>query len=538
MQNRKWNESMAQIILRNKLATKEQIQSCLPIVTAERDIGKVMVMNGLIKQNHYQQIKNHLLSRMQPDLQDTQPAAPVEATPPSKPPPQAVPVTRPSSPAPDPVRPTPASSGPMSRPSSPATNPSGAAAAAKQPVISGEKSHKEHYTQPADSALPDDFRQTAGRGQLGFAKPETLTPQSRLDEILVYARRSRASDVHLSAHGPIIFRRYGQLVPVTDWNLTPKHLENLISQVLGEKEMKIFSQTGDVEMAYTMPGGGRYRLTVMEQRFGWDFCARVIPYEVRSFEDSGLPENCRVLTTYAQGMVLITGPMGCGKSSTLCTLVDLINSDRQDHIITIENPIEYIFQPQKCQITQREVGMHTLSQGNALKGALRQDPDILVVSELRDVDSMRLAITAAETGHLVLATMNTANATRTIDRLIDSFPPEERDVMRTMVSESLRGVIAQQLVPKKDGTGMVPAYELLLVTQAVSNLIRKSNTHQLESAMISGRGQGMITLDNALEELVSKDLIEGEEAFFRATNPKKFQAFNPDAKGATSYGQN
>lgn len=521
MYNRKMNEAMAQIILRHKLANKEQIQNCLTEITENRDIGMVMVMNGYLKQAHYQQIKNYLLARQQTQLStasstssapadmDTRPVAPR-----TRPQPSATPVSPTAAP---PAAPAPAAITPSAAPPPPA----------KPPPIATEKAHKEHIEEgPADS-LPSDFRQDSGRGRLPFPKPEKITPQSSLQEILVAARRARASDVHISTQSPVTFRRYGKLLPATDFNLSPKQIEKLVTDLLSKEEMKQFLASGDFESAYTIPGGGRYRLTIMEQRFGWDFSARVIPYELRTFEECGLPEHCKVLTTYAQGMVLITGPMGCGKTSTLCSMIDMINKDREDHIITVENPIEFVFKGEKCQITQRQIGLHTLSQGNALKGALRQDPDILVVSELRDVDSMRLAITAAETGHLVLATMNTANATRTIDRLIDSFPPEERDVTRNMVSESLRGVVSQQLVPNKEGTGMVPVFEILMVTQAVSNLIRKNNTNQLESAMVSGRSHGMVTLDNAFEDAIAAGKINGEEAYHRATNPKRFIKFAP-----------
>lgn len=508
MHNRKLNEAMAQIILRHKLTTKEIIQDCLSEVSEARDIGQVLVINGHLKQPHYDQIRNYLRS-----LQTTQIQTPAEE-PATGPQPTATNPPQFQRPAAEP-QPTVAAPTQVSQPK------------AEQPPISQEKGHKEPAQESGPKALPDEFRQNPGQGKLNFPMPEKITPQSTLEEILVMARRARASDVHLSTQSPVIFRRYGKLIQGSDWALSPRDIENLVSRMIPESDLKRFKEAGDLETSHTIPGGGRFRITMMEQRFGWDFSARVIPYDIRPFEDSGLPDTCKVLTTYAQGMVLITGPMGCGKSSTLCTMIEMINQDRHDHIITVENPIEYIFEGKKCQITQREVGVHTLSQGNALKGALRQDPDILIVSELRDLDSMRLAITAAETGHLVLATMNTANATRTIDRLIDTFPPEERDITRNMVSESLRGVISQQLIPRKDGKGVIPCFEILMVTQAVSNLIRKNNTNQLESAMVSGRSLGMITLDNALEDLVKKDLIEGLEAYHRATTPKRFIQFAP-----------
>jgi twitching motility protein PilT len=242
-------------------------------------------------------------------------------------------------------------------------------------------------------------------------------------------------------------------------------------------------------------------------------------------EEAGLPEPCRELTKWAQGLVLVTGPVGCGKSSTLATLVDMVNRERHDHIITIEEPIEILYPPEHCRITQRQVGPHTLSRDAALRAALREDPDIIVISELRDLDTIRLAVSAAETGHLVFGTMNTTNATRTLNRLIDSFPPDEQGIVRNMISESLRGVISQQLLPRKDGTGMLPAFEVLLVTTAVANMIRKDEVHQLGTAMLTGKTSGMVLLDDSLRFLVERGLVDPAEAMARATNPKDFEKY-------------
>jgi twitching motility protein PilT len=203
----------------------------------------------------------------------------------------------------------------------------------------------------------------------------------------------------------------------------------------------------------------------------------------------------------------------------------MVNQERHDHIITIEEPIELIFQPAHCRITQRQIGPHTLNHNAALRAALREDPDIIVISELRDLDTIRLAVSAAETGHLVFGTMNTNNAGRTLYRLIDSFPPEEQGIIRNMISESLRGVISQQLLPRKDGQGMVPAYEMLLITQAVANIIRKDEAHQLGTAMLTGKSQGMVLLDDSLRTLIEKGILDPAEAMARATNPKDFEKY-------------
>ena len=240
---------------------------------------------------------------------------------------------------------------------------------------------------------------------------------------------------------------------------------------------------------------------------------------------SGLPESCRELTKWAQGLVLVTGPVGCGKTSTLATLVDMVNRERHDHIITIEEPIEILYPPANCRITQRQIGPHTLSHDAALRAALREDPDIIVISELRDLDTIRLAVSAAETGHLVFGTMNTTNATRTMNRLIDSFPPEEQGIVRNMISESLRGVISQQLLPRKDGEGMLPAFEVLIVNTAVANMIRKDEIHQLGTAMLTGKSGGMILLDDSLRYLIERGLVDPVEAMARASNPKDFERY-------------
>ncbi len=263
----------------------------------------------------------------------------------------------------------------------------------------------------------------------------------------------------------------------------------------------------------------------MKQRNGWDLTARLVAMSIPNFESTGMSKSCENLTKWAQGLVLVTGPIGCGKSTTLATLVEMINQTRNDHIITIENPIEIIYTPKKCQITQREVNLHTMSQANALRAALREDPDILVVSELRDLESIQLAVSAAETGHLVFGTMNTNNASQTISRIIDSFPSEEQGVIKNMVSESLRGVITQQLIPKKDGSGVVPAYEILIVNSAIANLIREGRTTQLTNTITTGRSAGMMLFDHSLEELAQKGVINGQEAYERAISPNNFAKY-------------
>jgi twitching motility protein PilT len=370
-----------------------------------------------------------------------------------------------------------------------------------------------------NAVLPLNFTGITGRGKTDLAVPSQIDSNSTLNEILVFARNKNASDVHLGSQKPIIFRQFGQLVKITNENIDAEKISRLITAALPKNILERFDQTGDGEYVHTISGYGRFRMALMKQRDGWDLTARLIPMEIPKFENSGMHASCANLTKWAQGMVLITGPAGCGKTTTLATLVELINQTRHDHIITIEEPIEIAYEPKQCQITQREINTHTLSQANALRAALREDPDILVVSELRDLSTIQLAVSAAETGHLVFGTMNTVNAAQTVSSLIDSFPAEEQSIIRNMISESLRGVICQQLVPKKDGSGMVPAYEVLIVTQPVASLIRSNKIPQINNSIITSKAIGMMLMDTSLESLAKNNTISIQEACERSTNP-------------------
>jgi len=355
--------------------------------------------------------------------------------------------------------------------------------------------------------------------------PASLGADATWMELLAFAREHDAADIHLSAGNPILLRRYGSLQAATPGPMGQETMRKWVESALTAEQLEIFDAKGDLELIYSLPGWGRYRVTLMKQRRGWDITARVIPARIRGIEESGLPDSCRELAKWAQGLVLVTGPVGCGKSSTLATLVEMVNQDRHDHIITIEEPIEIAYQAANCRITQRQIGPHTLSHDAALRAALREDPDIIVISELRDLDTIRLAVSAAETGHLVFGTMNTTNAARTLNRLIDSFPPEEQGIIRNMISESLRGVVSQQLLPRKDGQGMVPAFEVLFVNSAVANMIRKDELHQLGTAMITGKSSGMVLLDDSLRTLIERGLVDPAEAMARATHPKDFEKY-------------
>jgi twitching motility protein PilT len=339
---------------------------------------------------------------------------------------------------------------------------------------------------------------------------------SSVDEYLQLAQQYDCSDLHLATGSAPMWRRYGTLQPI--WAnaalLTSDDTRALAYNFLGDSHVKTLEKRGDVDFAYS-PSFGRFRCSVVVQRLGIDLTFRIINTSIRSIDDLGLPETCRTLTRYHNGLVLVTGPTGSGKSTTLAALVDEVNKEREDHIITLEDPIEYVFEPKGCHINQREVGTHTQSFAAALRGALREDPDIIMVGEMRDLETISLAITAAETGHLVLGTLHTGNAPRTLDRVLDVFPSDQRDQIRIMVSESLRGIVSQQLIPRADGVGRVMALEILVNTPAVSNSIREGKTFMLPGIMQTGKAVGMISMDDSLKNLYSEGLISREECHSR-----------------------
>ncbi|MEO7933297.1 MAG: PilT/PilU family type 4a pilus ATPase [Chthoniobacterales bacterium] len=343
------------------------------------------------------------------------------------------------------------------------------------------------------------------------------TNLAHVDQYLMIGIESGASDVHLGVNSQPTWRRFGNLEPI--WLQAPRlsaaDTERLAMGFLTEAQKVQLTERGDVDFAYKNEHG-RFRTSVVRHRLGLDLVFRIIYSRVRSMDEIGLPENLKLLTQYHNGLVLVTGSVGSGKSTTLAALVDEINAARHDHIITLEDPIEYVFGSKGCHVTQREVHTHTKSFAAALRGALREDPDVIMVGEMRDLETISLAITASETGHLVLGTLHTANAARTLDRLLDVFPNDQRDQIRTMVSESLRGIISQQLVPKADGTGRALALEILVNTPAVGNVIRESKTFMLPGIIQTGKKLGMKLMDDSLIELWESGTITGEELMARA----------------------
>ncbi|MCX8493127.1 MAG: PilT/PilU family type 4a pilus ATPase [Chthoniobacterales bacterium] len=349
-----------------------------------------------------------------------------------------------------------------------------------------------------------------------FSDPTLL---GHVDDYLNLGKEADASDIHLSVSSPPTCRRYGALLPM--WENAPKltaeDTEALVKGFLDEQQWQRLIDQGDVDFAYNN-ARGRFRTSVVRQRLGYDLAFRIITSNLRTLDELGMPHQLKLLTQYHNGLVLVTGPMGSGKTTTLAALVQEINLHRGDHIITLEEPIEYIIPSARCQVTQREVHTHTKSFAAALRGALREDPDVIMVGEMRDLETIQLAISASETGHLVLGTLHTSNAPRTLDRLLDVFPADQRDQIRMMVSESLRGIVSQQLIPRADGMGRAVAMEIMLNSPAIGNVIREAKTFMLPGIIQTGKKAGMILMDESVAELYRKGIITAEEALYRAEN--------------------
>ena len=348
-----------------------------------------------------------------------------------------------------------------------------------------------------------------------FASSQYEAAEQKLGKLLRALVSSGSSDLHLRVGEPPIFRTHGEIKRQAGPALSVNDLELLVLSIMPERNRGEWKETGDTDFAYEIAGVARYRVNAARDRKGPVAVFRVIPAKVVTVKDMGLSEEVQKLCYLTKGLVLVTGPTGSGKSTTLCALIDLVNSTRSDHIITIEDPIEFVHENKKCLITQRQVHVHTDSFKSALRAALREDPDIVLVGEMRDLETIAIAIETAETGHLVFGTLHTTTASSTVDRMIDQFPADRQAQIRVMLSESLKGVISQTLC-KKIGGGRAAAREILLTTPAISNLIREAKTFQIPSIIQTSKKLGMLTLNDALLELVEKKVVDPDEAFMKS----------------------
>ena len=332
-----------------------------------------------------------------------------------------------------------------------------------------------------------------------------------------------ASDLHLTAGAPPMARISGELQPLAGHErLHPNAIQQAVFAVLTQKQRARFEEFLELDLAYSLPGRARFRLNVYRQRESVGAAFRVIPYEIKPLEELGVPASVSAFAGLARGLVLVTGPTGSGKSTTLASLIDLANRSRRDHIMTVEDPIEFLHRHKSCLVNQREVGEDTQSFASALKHVLRQDPDIILVGELRDLETISVAITAAETGHLVFATLHTQDAAQTIDRLIDVFPSGQQDQVRTQLAGAIQGVVCQVLCKTADGKGRAVATEVMVATPAIRNLVREGKTHQIYSAMQAGAQHGMHTLDQHLADLVQRGRITREVGLEKAHHVEDF----------------
>ncbi len=344
-----------------------------------------------------------------------------------------------------------------------------------------------------------------------------------LDELLHLLVEREASDLHLRVGEPPVMRIHGSLTRLNMPLITDRDMYDLVHPVMNaEKEMR-FQQTLELDTSYSVPGLARFRVNIFRQQSHIGAVMRVIPFLIKSIDDLGMPQVTKQIAMLPRGLVLVTGPTGSGKSTSLAAMIDLINETKPGHVVTIEDPIEYVHRDKQCAVNQREVGADTHSFAAALKHVMRQNPDVILVGEMRDLETIQLAITAAETGHLVFATLHTTDAPQTIDRIIDVFEPDAQQQIRMQLATVLQAVISQTLLMKKEGRGRVAAFEVMVCTSAIRSLIREGKTHQLNTDIQTGQQFGMQTLDNCLLDLVKRDLVSYEDAYSKTSSPLEFQ---------------
>ena len=347
----------------------------------------------------------------------------------------------------------------------------------------------------------------------------------RMKDLLSALVKNNGSDLHLTVTLPPTIRVHGSLIKMNLPALTNTDIKRLVGEILTDKQRIDLENNLELDCAYEIEGLSRFRVNVFYTRLGLAAVLRVIPTNIKSLADLGLPSYLEELAQKHKGLVLVTGPTGSGKSTTLAAIIHKANQTRKDHILTIEDPIEFVHHPINCIVNQREIGNNTKSFGNALRSALREDPDIILVGEMRDYETISLAITAAETGHLVFATLHTNSASAAIDRIIDVFPPHQQSQIRTQLAETIISIIAQQLIPTKDKRGRVAAIEVLMGTYPVKSLIREGKTFQLNTVIQTSTKDGMILMDQSLKSLLKQNLISGKEAYHRAMDKKQFEGF-------------
>ncbi len=348
---------------------------------------------------------------------------------------------------------------------------------------------------------------------------------AKIDAFFKLMNEQGASDLHLVSGQPPALRLHGSIERIRYNVLSNDDLRGLLYEITPEEKIKIFEETGDVDFGYEIPGLARYRANYFMQKYGIAAVFREIPSDILTAEQLGLPPVISKLAQLPRGLVLVTGPTGSGKSTTLAAIIDQANRTRKDHIITVEDPIEFVHKSQSCIVNHREVGLHTKTFSSALKGALREDPDIILVGEMRDLETISLAVEAASTGHLVFGTLHTSSAPKTVDRIIEVFPASEQDQIRSTLSDGLRAVVAQVLFKRIDKKGRCAAMEVMVATPAVRNLIREGKTHQLPSMIQTGKQYGMQLLDEAIMKLYEKRWISPDEAYAKANNKSLFRPF-------------
>ncbi len=341
----------------------------------------------------------------------------------------------------------------------------------------------------------------------------------QIDELLKLMVDKGASDLHLKVPSPPVLRIDGALIPQEDWPpVTPKDVEMVFEQVTNQTQKETFLREMELDFAYSLPGLARFRVNALKQRGTWGLAFRLVPFVILSIDELGLPRIFKELVLKPRGLILVTGPTGSGKSTTLAAMINHLNESKKQNVITIEDPIEFLYRDKSCIIAQRDLGDDTKSFATALVHALRHDPDVIVVGEMRDLETISTAIRAAETGHLVLATLHTTDASQTIDRIIEIFPPSQQQQMRLQLSQVLEAVLSQTLLPRIGG-GRIAAFEIMIATLAVRNLIREGKTFELPNVMQLSGKDGMQTLNQALTDLVKKDIVTEEEALLKSSNP-------------------